>query len=36
MSVASIGGFVAGKTYIIDHQCLNGIGYTTSLHPCLP
>ncbi len=30
MSVASMGGFVAGKTYTIDHQRLNGIGYCFS------
>ncbi len=30
MLVASMGGLVAGKTYIIDHQRLNGIGYCFS------
>lgn len=30
MAVASVGGFCAGKRYIIDHQRLSGLGYCFS------
>lgn len=30
MAVASVGGFSAGKTYVIDHQRLSGLGYCFS------
>ena len=30
MAVASMGGFCAGKSYIIDHQRLSGLGYCFS------
>ncbi len=30
MAVASMGGFCAGKRYIIDHQRLSGLGYCFS------
>jgi serine palmitoyltransferase len=30
MSLASIGGFCAGKTFVIDHQRLCGLGYCFS------
>ena len=29
-SMASVGGFCAGKSYIIDHQRLSGLGYCFS------
>ena len=29
-AVASVGGFCAGKSYIIDHQRLSGLGYCFS------
>lgn len=30
MGVASVGGFCAGKAYVIDHQRLSGLGYCFS------
>ena len=30
MAVASVGGFCAGKSYVIDHQRLSGLGYCFS------
>ncbi len=30
MAVASVGGFCAGKAYVIDHQRLSGLGYCFS------
>lgn len=30
MAVASAGGFCAGKSYVIDHQRLSGLGYCFS------
>ena len=30
MSMASVGGFCAGKSYVIDHQRLSGLGYCFS------
>ena len=30
MAMASVGGFCAGKRYIIDHQRLSGLGYCFS------
>ena len=30
MSLASVGGFCAGKTYVVDHQRLSGLGYCFS------
>ena len=37
MAVASVGGFCAGKSYVIDHQRLSGLGYcfSASLPPML-
>ena len=37
MAVASMGGFCAGKSYIIDHQRLSGLGYcfSASMPPML-
>ena len=30
MAIASVGGFCAGKSYVIDHQRLSGLGYCFS------
>ncbi len=30
MAMASVGGFCAGKAYVIDHQRLSGLGYCFS------
>ena len=37
MSVASMGGIIAGKSYVIDHQRLSGVGYcfSASMPPML-
>ena len=36
-AIASVGGFCAGKTYVIDHQRLSGLGYcfSASMPPML-
>ena len=30
MAIASVGGFCTGKSYVIDHQRLSGLGYCFS------
>lgn len=30
MAIAGVGGFCAGKSYVIDHQRLSGLGYCFS------
>ena len=30
MAMAGVGGFCAGKSYVIDHQRLSGLGYCFS------
>lgn len=37
MAVGSTGGFCAGKSYVVDHQRLSGLGYcfSASMPPLL-